>query len=224
MSPVQRSAALGGMCLLALTPAPAFAHAVAGARVFVPTLTMDDPGVADEASLPTVTWQRSGADGGPGPVYTYGLGAEYDKAITPNLGVAINYGGNIVQTLNGSTQAGGQNLFVTLKYEAYVNAEHEFIASVGVQREFGGTGSEAVGADRYGATSPIFYFGKGLGDLPIGALRAFGVTGEFSYNFSDTSLKYAPPGVPATASTPAIPIPTAAPSPCSTACPICRGR
>jgi hypothetical protein len=191
----QRSAALGGLCLLAL-PHTGLAHAVAGARVFVPTLTMDDPGVADEASFPTVTWQRSGADGGPGPVYTYGIGAEYDKAITPTIGVAINWGGNIVQTLHGSTQTGMQNLFVTLKDEAYVNAEHEFIASFGVQREFGGTGGENVGADRYGATTPIVYFGKGLGDLPTGPLRAFGVTGEFSYTFPDVSLKYSDPTNP----------------------------
>jgi hypothetical protein len=195
MCSFQRAAALGGLCLLAV-PHLAAAHAVAGARVFVPTLTMDDPGVADEASLPTISWQRSGADGGPGPVYTYGLGAEYDKTITPNLGVAINDGGTIVQTLHGSTETGLQNLFVTLKYQAYVNAEHEFIASFGVQREFGGTGDEAAGADRYGSTTPVVYFGKGLGDLPIGPLRAFGITGEFSYTFADTALKYADPANP----------------------------
>lgn len=57
--------ALGTLILASLslfTMQPALAHAVAGARVFLPTLTMDDPGVSDEASLPTIQYRRSGAD------------------------------------------------------------------------------------------------------------------------------------------------------------------
>ena len=50
------SAALAGACLLGANAA--HAHAVAGARVFPVTLTIDDPGVADEASLPTFTALR----------------------------------------------------------------------------------------------------------------------------------------------------------------------
>lgn len=34
----------------------AFAHGVAGPRVFVNTLLLDDPAVSDEASLPTFSW------------------------------------------------------------------------------------------------------------------------------------------------------------------------
>src|SRR5271165_287058 len=106
---------------------PAFAHALAGARVFVPTLTMDDPGVADEMNLPTFQWQRSGANGGPGPSDEYQFNLELDKTITSNLGVNFNYGANIISTAHAKTQTGFQNFFVTGKYEAYVNAEHEFI-------------------------------------------------------------------------------------------------
>jgi len=172
-----------------LWTSPSLAHAVAGARVFVPTLTMDDPGVADEASLPTIQYQRSGADGGPGPTHEVDIGFEYDKRITEHFGVGINYGLNIYQTDHAKTATGFENLYVTGKYQAYVNAEHEFIASVGLVREFGGTATVHEGGDQYGSTAPTVYVGKGLGDLPIGLLRGFGVTGELSYDIADVKLK-----------------------------------
>lgn len=56
--------ALAGVLALGINAA--YGHAVCGARIFPVTLTLDDPGVADEASIPTFTWQRSGAGGGPG--------------------------------------------------------------------------------------------------------------------------------------------------------------
>jgi hypothetical protein len=43
--------------LTAFAASQAGAHAVAGARVFVNTLLIDDPGVADEASLPVLSEQ-----------------------------------------------------------------------------------------------------------------------------------------------------------------------
>lgn len=168
---------------------PAHAHAVCGSRVFPVTLTIDDPGVADEASLPTFSWQRSGADGGPGPVNSYDFNFEYDKRITTNLGLAINDGFTVQNIANDRTRAGLQNLVLTLKYAGCVSPEHEFQLGAGVQREFGWTGKLATGADAYGATAPTLYFGKGLGDLPIGPLRALAITGEFSYTVADRKLK-----------------------------------
>ena len=44
-------ASLAGASLLASEPA--FAHGFAGPHMFVSTLIIDDPNVADEASLPT---------------------------------------------------------------------------------------------------------------------------------------------------------------------------
>jgi hypothetical protein len=64
-SEFRRAAPLSAAFLLAL-PAGAMAHAVCGPRTFPVTLTLDDPGVADEASLPTFTYQHSGASDGPG--------------------------------------------------------------------------------------------------------------------------------------------------------------
>ena len=64
--------------------------------------------------------------------------------------------------------------------------------SLGLAREFGRTGTEHTGADAYGSTGPILYFGKGLGDLPIGYLRPLAITGELSYTFADKGLKATP--------------------------------
>ena len=187
MNRVTFPVALAGV--LALGMNAAYGHAVCGARIFPVTLTLDDPGVADEASIPTFTWQRSGAGGGTGPTNQYHFGFEYDKRITTNLGLALNYGGTIQQTAGDKTRTGFQNLFATLKYATCVSPEHEFQLGVGLQREFGGTGTLAIGADAYGSTAPTLYAGKGLGDLPIGSLRALAITGEFSYSIADRSLK-----------------------------------
>ena len=175
--------------LLACRPSPAAAHAIAGARVFPVTLTIDDPGVADEASLPTFTGTRAGADGGPGSVHTYTFNGEFDKRITQRLGLGISGGYIVQQTGHDKTRAGFQNLVVAAKYQAYVNAPHEFILSLGVIRELGRTGTLHTGADQYGSTTPTVYFGKGLGDLPIGALRPLAITGTGGYTIADRKLK-----------------------------------
>ena len=176
---------------------PAWAHVVAGNRVFPVTLTLDDPGVADEASLPSLVYQRSGADGGTGPTHEYDLGFEYDKTITPTTALILNGGYNIMQTNGSKTQTGFQNLYVTGKWQAYLDPAHEFVASVGIIRELGGTGTVHTGGDGHGSTSPTAYFGKGLGDLPIGMLRPLAVTGELSYTIADKELKAFPAQQPA---------------------------
>jgi hypothetical protein len=182
-------AALAAAALLVCASPPAHAHVIAGNRVFPVTLTFDDPGVSDEASLPALNYQRSGANGGTGPGHEVDLGFEFDKTITPTTALIIN-GGYDIQQMNGSkTHTGFENLVVTGKWQAYTNAQHEFVASLGLQRELGGTGTIHTGADRYGSTTPTAYFGKGLGDLPIGLLRPLAITGELSYTIADKKLK-----------------------------------
>ncbi len=66
---------------------------------------------------------------------------------------------------------------------------HEFIVSLGVIREFGRTGTAHIGADEYGNTTPTIYFGKGLGDLPIGLLRPLAITGTGGFAIADKELK-----------------------------------
>ena len=67
-----------------LTAHHAFAHAVAGARIFVNTDLIDDPGVSDEANLPLISLQSPD-----GKSWVTDANVEYDKTITPHLGFGI---------------------------------------------------------------------------------------------------------------------------------------
>ena len=64
----------------------AFAHCFVGARFFPATLATDDPCVADELSLPTVSWSRT-AD--TPPATEWDVSGELSKRITEDFGVSI---------------------------------------------------------------------------------------------------------------------------------------
>lgn len=182
------AAALAAVIWLGASP-NARAHAVCGNRVFPATLTMDDPGIGDELSLPTIQYLPIPATGRNSAGHSVDYGFEWDKTITRDLGIAIN---DDYFTRHGSTQNlhGWDNLTVTLKDELPCWDAHEFLASVGVIRNFARTGSsQLINAGAIGnvsTTAPTLYLGKGLGDLPIGYLRPFAVTGELSRQFSDS--------------------------------------
>ena len=171
---------------------PATAHAVCGSRVFPVTLTLDDPGVADEMTLPQLVYTRSAADGGPGPGHDTSVQFEYDKRLTDEFGFAFNDDYNINQQNNAKTETGWDDLTVTAKWAKCLSPDHDFILGLGVIREFGHTGTTHIGTDVYGNTAPTVYFGKGLGEIPIPELQPFGITGELSYAFADTGLRTAP--------------------------------
>ena len=162
----------------------ASAHGIAGDRVFPATIVIDDPAVGDELSFPTFsTIHNSENNGAPGS-REFDFGAEWDKTITEDLGVNFNFDYTRLNFDDGTHAEGWQNPVFTLKYKLYVNPEHEFMTSIGVIREFGGTGSTAVD-NPIGSTTPTVYVGKGLGDLPVDFLRPFAITGEFQYQVSD---------------------------------------
>ncbi|HTQ71423.1 MAG TPA: hypothetical protein VMH92_08020 [Acidocella sp.] len=167
---------------MALAAPAAHAHAVAGARVFVNTLLIDDPGVGDEASMPvfSVTSPES-------KTTDFGLGFEWDKTIFSNLavGAGTNWDllGNDVAD-GGKTHAGFGNPFINLKYRWIVLPAHEFISSVGVERDFGRAGTAGFD-DGFNSTTLSAYAGKGLGDIPVDFIRPFAVTGEFDYTIPD---------------------------------------
>jgi hypothetical protein len=155
------------------TPSTATAHAIAGDRVFPSTLAIDDPGVGDEANL-EFGHQRVPGDDGDQSINTFDF--EYDKLITPRLALSVD-GTYAMQ--NNPTAHGFDNFGVGLKYLLYVNDAHEFMTSIGVDAELGGTGSKAI-ADSFSTLSPTVFAGKGLGDLPdsLAYLRPIAVTGE----------------------------------------------
>ena len=189
MTRIHWRAAVAASAMLLGANSAALAHAVCGNRVFPVTLTMDDPGVGDELSLPTIQYLPVPATGGNPAGHSIDYGAEWDKTITRDLGVAIN-GDYFTQHGGAANLHGWNNLTVTLKDELPCNEAHEFLASVGVIRQFARTGSSqllnAGAINSVSSTAPTLYLGKGLGDLPIGLLRPFAVTGEFSRQFSDS--------------------------------------
>lgn len=164
---------------VALSAAPVFAHGVAGNRFFPATISTDDPAVADELSLPTASRSTTGGD--PSAIQT-DIAAEYSKRITSRFGVSFAGDWTHLQGANGAT-SGFQNLETTFKFQGVTDARHEAIVSGGVSIEWGGTGSEKVGADRVSTITPTLYFGKGAGDLPdsLAWLQPAAITGSLGY-------------------------------------------
>ena len=161
--------------------------------MFISTLLIDDPNVADEASVPTFMFLPQPNDEGVTPGL-YNVTFEFDKRVTENFGFSVNDGYQWLHTPGAGTASGWQNLELGLKYKPYVNAEHEFMLSVGVFREFGSTGATgatgaALDVDATSSTTPTIFWGKGFGDLPIGLLRPLALTGELGYSIADKKLK-----------------------------------
>jgi len=159
------------------------AHEIVGNRFFPATLSIDDPGVNDELSLPTVDSFKTGDVP---PVRQRDISAEFSKRITEDF--AISFGttytflGPIDPTAAGAN--GFQNLETLFKYRVFKNPEHEFVMSVGLSVEWGGTGSSTAGAEPFNTYTPTLFFGKGLGDLPdtLSWLRPVAITGQLGYS------------------------------------------
>lgn len=182
MSRSLRAALLAGAGVLGMHAAQA--HVIVGVRVFPVTLTFDDPGVADEATLPQVVFQP-----GPAGQNVYQLQWEYDKTITPTTALIYNQGWDVLQQPDMKLRTGLENVFITGKWQAYTAASTESVVSLGVIREFaGGYATQTIGGDTYGATAPTIYFGQGAGLLPAPMLRPFAITGELSYVIADRRL------------------------------------
>ncbi len=178
-------AALAILSLIAGSPARA--AVVVGVRVFPVTLNFDDPGVGDELRLPQLVWQNEA-----GSQNLSQLQWEWDKTITPMTALVYNQGYNRLEAAGRKTQTGFENAFLTGKWQAYTNIEHEFVVSVGWIREFGGgRQTQDIGGDFYGSTSPAVWAGKGFGDYPIGVLRPLAITGQLSYAIPDRPLNSA---------------------------------
>ena len=180
---------------LAISPAVgALAHGFAGSRFFPATIVIDDPFVADELSLPTVSNQKTGTD--PSVVQT-DISGELSKRITSDFGLSIGYGWTHLDQGGPPRNPNGfQNLEITPRYQFLLNAPHEAVASVGVITEIGGTGARRVGALPFATYTPTFYFGKGAGDLPESWnwARPFALTGTVGYSIT-TSKKVTSPVV-----------------------------
>jgi hypothetical protein len=174
-----------GAVTLALTIAilqssGAFAHCIVGNRFFPATLNVDDPCVADELSLPTISAFKTGDD----PAASErDISAEFAKRITEDFGVSVGATWSRLKTPGAPTVSGFQNLETAFQYQLLKVPAHEFAAMLSLEIEWGGSGAASVGADPFTTYTPTLNFGKGFGDLPdsAGWLRAFAVTGAIGY-------------------------------------------
>jgi len=175
--------------LVAISQTGASAHCFVGGRFFPATLAIDDPCVADELSLPTVAWFKTGDDPAAREI---DASTEYSKRITEYLGFSIGSTWTNLNQPGMPSQSGFQNVELTLKYQFLTWAEHEFVMSAALVAELGNTGAAGVGADSFTTYTPTLYFGKGFGDLPdsAGWLRAFGLTGQVGYSIPSKAASY----------------------------------
>ena len=175
-------------CVAGLTFAPhtALAHGFAGQRFFPATLTTDDPFVADELSLPTLSTIRTPDNGG---TREFDASVDISKRITPYLDIEISEDEISLFPRQGSNKTGLGNLELGSKFQFYTNEPHELILSAGVDITVGGTGSRQVGRDAFTTWSPGLFFGKGFGDLPVSLpwLRPFALTGNVSVDLPNSA-------------------------------------
>ena len=153
---------------------------------------IDDPFVADEVSLPTVSNQKTGTD--PSVVQT-DISGELFKRITSEFGLSIGYAWTHLDHAGPPRNPNGfQNLEITPKYQFLLSAPHEAVASVGVITELGGTGARRVGALPFATYSPTLYFGKGAGDLPESWnwARPFALTGTVGSSITSSKKVTSP--------------------------------
>ena len=172
-------ACLSGATLLSGVAEKTFAHGFAGKRFFPATLATDDPFVADELSLPTVSQRKTAASGDSPATLETDTSVDFTKRITPNLGLGFGASYLRLKPDEGETQKGFDNYSASVKYQFYKSDEHETILSVGADWDIGGTGSKNVGAESFSTVTPTVFFGKGFGDLSEGVkyLRPFAITG-----------------------------------------------
>jgi hypothetical protein len=183
MSSRLKGASLSGLLAALLPFNQGSAHEIVGNRFFPATLGIDDPGVNDELAVPTVDSFHTGDDP---PIKQRDISGEFSKRITDEFAISF---GSTYTFLNSTDPTvpganGFQNLETTFKYRVFKSPEHEFVLSVGLGIEWGGTGSETVGAESFNRYAPNVYFGKGFGDLPdtFSWIRPVAITGQVGYS------------------------------------------
>ena len=150
-----------------LAATAASAHGLVGKRFFPATLATDDPFVADELSLPTISTQDAGERRRARDARD-GLSVDVSKRVTENLG--IGFGATYKQC---SRTAATRNAASTISPRASSTSSTRAtstrsILSAGVDWDIGSSGSKRVGAESFSTFTPALFFGKGFGDLSDG--------------------------------------------------------
>src|SRR5476649_1356550 len=135
-------AGLSGLAMILFPLGGGVAHEIVGNRFFPATLGIDDPGVNDELAFPTFDTFKTGDDP---PVRQRDFSGEFSKRITEAF--AVSFAPTYTHLsppggLTGMGASGFQNLETTFKYRVFKNPEHEFVMSIGLSVEWGGTGAQ----------------------------------------------------------------------------------
>jgi hypothetical protein len=155
------------------------AHGFAGDRFFPATIQTDDPFVADEMSLPTLTKNPADPTGG----QSYSIEADIAKRLTPDFGLTAAYSWNYFQPKGAPAQYGWGGLRTGAQYQLFIDGPDEFMGLLGLNVSWGHTGAvNHGGADDHTTLTPTFDFGKGFGTLPksLTWLKPLAITGNLS--------------------------------------------
>ena len=172
------------LAIAVLTPTASNAYTAAGDRNFPAQLILPQIGPTDALWFPISTLPMEALKT-TDPTRVTNFRGNYSKLITEELGIRFNDGFIYRDRLRASSVTGAENFRALLQYETILDPEHEFLLSVQVGHEFGGTGDPGVGSEKHGATTPGVTFGKGLGDLPIGYWRPLAITGFAGYQAAE---------------------------------------
>lgn len=178
MSVITTRTVAAATALVALA-AEAQAHGFAGDRFFPATIQTDDPFVADEMSLPTLTKNPDDPSGGE----SYSVEVDIAKRLTPTFGLTAAYQWNYFQPKDLPRRFGFGTLVTGAQYQLFIDGAHEFMALAGLNISWAHTGAvNNGGADDHTTLEPTIDFGKGFGDLPdtLSWLRPFAITSNIS--------------------------------------------
>ncbi len=168
---------IASLLVAAVAPA-AYAHAIAGMRVFPATMSFDDPGVADEGS-----WVFNHIDNG--GVSQDMLNLAFAKRLTDSFGIVASTDYQHLMSGNGApTAEGWDNVTMAGSYQLFVHPASESIGMVQFSDSIGDSGSQTIGTP-YSTYTPEFAFGKGFGGLSHRwrMLRPMAFTGALSEGF-----------------------------------------
>src|SRR5712671_7278904 len=135
----RRAGALGvAAALLASSPHFASAYVAAGDRTFPAMILLPQIAPADQLYVTPITQPVSEGR-------STDLAVNFAKTLTERLGVRFEEGYTWLGRNAASTLTGWRNLEVVTQYLAVLEPVHEALLTLGVNREWGGTGARRVG-------------------------------------------------------------------------------
>jgi hypothetical protein len=124
--------------LLASSPHVASAYVAAGDRTFPAMILLPQVAPADQLFMTPTTQPVSGGR-------STDVAVNFAKTLTERLGVPFQEDYTWLGSNAASTLTGWQNLQVVTQYLAILEPAHEALFTLGVNRQWGGTGTRRIG-------------------------------------------------------------------------------